>query len=47
MRQMLKSIEKGKFARNWLDEFTGGAPDLKKSRQRLKNHAIEETGRKI
>ncbi len=37
---MLKSIEKGKFARNLLDKCTGGAPDLKKSRQGLKNHAI-------
>ncbi len=47
MRQILKTIEEGKFADDWLDKCEGGASKLQKERQELKKHAIEETGKNI
>jgi ketol-acid reductoisomerase len=47
MKQILKDIESGKFAKEWIAEARNGAPNLMKKREELGNHPIEITGRKI
>jgi ketol-acid reductoisomerase len=47
MKQILKDIESGKFAREWLEEAKKGAPNLHAKRKALGDHQIEITGNKI
>lgn len=47
MRESLKRIESGEFAKIWLEEARKGKPNLLKKREELGNHPIEVVGRKI
>ncbi len=47
MRQALKEIEDGTFAREWLAESRNGAPNLLAKRQALGEHQVEIVGNKI
>ncbi len=47
MRQALKEIEDGTFAKKWIEESKNGAKTLLKKREELGNHQIEITGKKI
>ena len=47
MKAMLKEIESGKFAKEWIEELNKNCPNLKKLRQREAEHQIEKTGKEI
>jgi len=47
MRQALKEIEDGSFAKKWIEESRNGAPNLLRMREELGNHPIEVVGRRI
>ena len=47
MRESLKDIETGKFAKAWIAEARAGAPNLKAKREALGTHPVEITGAKI
>ena len=47
MKESLKKIEDGTFAKVWLEESKAGRPNLLKKREELGNHPIEIVGRKI
>jgi ketol-acid reductoisomerase len=44
MRQLLKEIQDGTFARNWIKENEEGQPNFKKMREADRNHPIERVG---
>ena len=47
MKDMLKDVESGKFADEWLDEYKNGLPNLKKMREEEAKHPIEVVGKEI
>lgn len=47
MKESLKRIEDGTFAKDWLAENAAGKPNLLKKREELGDHPIEVVGRKI
>ncbi len=47
MKESLKRIESGEFAREWLAEAAAGAPALKSKREALGQHPVEVVGAKI
>jgi ketol-acid reductoisomerase len=47
MRQMLKEIQSGEFAKKWIDENENGLPNFKKLREQDRNHPIEVVGSKL
>ncbi|HIX87571.1 MAG TPA: ketol-acid reductoisomerase [Candidatus Akkermansia intestinavium] len=47
MKESLKRIESGEFARVWLEEAAKGAPNLLAKRAALAEHPVEIVGRKI
>ncbi|MEG1741157.1 MAG: ketol-acid reductoisomerase, partial [Akkermansia sp.] len=47
MKESLKCIESGKFAKDWLAEAAVGAPNLKAKREALGQHPLEIVGAKI
>jgi ketol-acid reductoisomerase len=47
MKDALKDVESGKFARIWMREFATGSKRLKKMRSEAKKHKIEKVGAKI
>jgi len=47
MKESLKDIETGKFAKAWIAEARAGAPNLKAKREALGTHPVEITGAKI
>jgi len=47
MRAILKEIQSGDFAREWLSEYAGGQPNMNRLRQETKSHLIEQTGQKL
>ena len=47
MKESLKAIEDGSFARQWIEESKKGCPNLFKNRQAMIDHPIEKTGKKI
>jgi ketol-acid reductoisomerase len=44
MRQMLKEIQDGTYARNWIAEDRSGRPSFNATRQRERDHQIEQVG---
>ena len=44
MRQLLKEIQDGTFAKNWINENEQGQPNFKKMREADRNHPIEQVG---
>ena len=47
MKESLKLIENGQFAKEWLAESKKGAPNLLKKREELGKHPVEVTGKRI
>lgn len=47
MKEVLKDIESGKFAKEWMEEAKSGAVNLKKQREALGSHPIEIVGKNI
>jgi len=47
MKKILKEIQMGQFAREWILENGAGAPAFKAMRRRDRGHLIEEVGRKL
>ena len=47
MRQMLKEIQSGEFARKWIAENENGLPNFKQLREQDRNHPIEVVGSKL
>lgn len=47
MRQSLRDIKDGSFARKWIEEADNGTPNLLAARAACAEHPIEEVGRRI
>ena len=47
MKESLKLIENGQFAKDWLEESRSGAKNLLKKREALGDHLVEKTGKRI
>ena len=47
MRESLKRIENGEFAKKWINESKNGAPNLLAKRKALGEHLLETTGKRI
>jgi len=47
MRQMLKEIQSGEFAKKWIAENENGLPNFKALREQDRNHPIEIVGAKL
>jgi ketol-acid reductoisomerase len=47
MRRILDEIQNGEFAREWMDEYRAGAPNLTAARQDVADHEIERVGRQL
>ena len=47
MKEALKRVENGEFAKQWVDESKRGAPFLKESREKIGRHQIEVTGNQM
>lgn len=47
MREILKEVQDGSFAREWIEENEKGQPTLKKLRQEYTNHLIEKVGKQL
>jgi len=47
MKTILDEIQSGEFAREWIEEYEKGAPRLQAERDALKNHPIEQIGKKL
>jgi ketol-acid reductoisomerase len=47
MRQILKEIQQGDFARKWIAENEAGCPNFKAMRERDRNHPVEIVGAKL
>ncbi len=44
MKEVLKDIQSGKFAKQWMDECKGGQKNFLKMREELAKHPIEKVG---
>ncbi len=47
MREILKEVQDGSFAKEWIEENEKGQPTLKKLRQEYSNHLIEKVGKQL
>ena len=47
MKQILKDIQDGTFAKNWIAENEQGQPNFRKMREADRNHPIEQVGVKL
>jgi len=47
MKTILKDVQNGSFAKEWVDENKKGIPNLKKMREEAKKHQIEKIGREL
>ena len=47
MKDVLKDIQDGTFARNWVLENQAGQPGFKAMRDRMNDHPVEEIGEKL
>ncbi|MDR5703045.1 MAG: ketol-acid reductoisomerase, partial [Armatimonadota bacterium] len=47
MRQLLREIQSGEFAREWILENQAGCPVLNARRRQEAQHPIEEVGRRL
>ena len=47
MKEVLKDIQSGKFAKQWMDENKNGQKNLLKMRKELADHQIEKVGKKL
>jgi ketol-acid reductoisomerase len=47
MKTILKDVQNGSFAKEWVDENKKGIPNLKRMREEAKKHQIEKIGREL
>ena len=47
MKRILKDVQSGKFAQEWIDENKKGRPVFNALRQEHDKHPIEEIGKKL
>jgi ketol-acid reductoisomerase len=47
MKTILKDVQNGSFAKEWVDENKKGIPNLKKMREEAKKHQIEKIGKEL
>jgi len=47
MKKILAEIQDGTFAKNWIAEHKDGAKNFKGFKEKDKDHAVEQTGRKL
>ena len=47
MKEILKNIQSGKFAKQWMDECKNGQQNFLKMRKELSEHPIEKVGKKL
>jgi len=47
MKEVLKDIQSGKFAKQWMDETKNGQKNFLKMRKELADHPIEKVGKKL
>ena len=47
MKEVLKDIQSGKFAKQWMDENKSGQKNFLKMRKELAEHPIEKVGKKL
>jgi ketol-acid reductoisomerase len=47
MRQMLREVQDGSYARSWILENMAGRPFFNTMRRREREHPIEQIGRKL
>ncbi|MFM7842880.1 MAG: ketol-acid reductoisomerase, partial [Planctomycetota bacterium] len=47
MRKILKEIQTGQFAREWILENKAGAPGFKATRRIQRTHQLEEVGLRL
>jgi ketol-acid reductoisomerase len=47
MKDILDEIQSGAFADEWIEEYEKGAPRLQQERAALKDHPIEQVGKKL
>ncbi|MDE2248768.1 MAG: ketol-acid reductoisomerase, partial [Xanthomonadaceae bacterium] len=47
MKDVLRDIQDGTFARNWTEEYKAGLPNYKKLKQADLDHPIEKVGAKL
>jgi ketol-acid reductoisomerase len=47
MREILKEVQDGSFAQEWIAEHANGQPNMNKLREETKNHPIEKVGAKL
>ena len=47
MREILKDVQNGTFAKEWLAEHADGQPNMNRLREETKNHQIEKVGVKL
>ncbi len=47
MKQVLKEIQDGTFARNWIAEYNAGLPNYKKAKQADLDHQLEQVGKQL
>jgi ketol-acid reductoisomerase len=47
MKKILTEIQSGQFAKEWLDEYNSGMPNMNRLRKENKEHIIEEVGAKL
>jgi ketol-acid reductoisomerase len=47
MKDILKDVQNGKFAKEWLAEYEKGQPNMRKLREETKEHPIEKIGSKL
>jgi ketol-acid reductoisomerase len=47
MKQMLKRIQAGEYARAWMTEHAAGRPEFNKTREQERHQTIEEVGKKL
>ncbi len=47
MRRILDEIQTGAFAREWMDEYRAGAPNLLAARAAVTEHPVERVGREL
>ena len=47
MKEILKDIQSGKFAKQWMDENKSGQKNFLKMRKELSEHPIEKVGKKL
>jgi ketol-acid reductoisomerase len=47
MKKILQEVQDGRFAKEWLDEYNNGQPNMSKMRTENKEHPIEVVGSKL